>query len=151
MLFGVISGTKKITPQATHDLLRRMIAIVWDHRFFFTSVMSLQRLDEDVFRSFLNAERQARVGLAQLVQKAVNDGVVRQLDYPNSATVYAGNIWYVMWSSLFFQIVRDNQLAPSKEHAIENCLMQLAGVMEPMVRRDFIMAFVSDVTEPQKR
>jgi AcrR family transcriptional regulator len=142
----LLGQNRTTSPRHTHDLLRSMLEIIWDHRFFFTSMMSLHRLDRRIYMAFRQVEQQARVGLSQLVQRAITDGTVRPLNYPNSPSAYADNIWYLMWGCMFFQTARDRKLDPAKSVVINNCLLQLGALMEPVVSPEFVTAYCGEVT-----
>lgn len=146
ILDALLEEKRPPTPADTHRLLRRMLEIIWEHRFFFTSMMGLHRLDRRVIVAFRQVEQQARVGLSQLVQKTVNDGVLSPLSYPNSVSTLADNIWYLMWGCMFFQKARDKELEPAKSVVITTCLLQLGALLEPMLEPDFIAAYCREVT-----
>jgi len=146
MLDALLDEKRPPSPADTHQLLRTMMEIIWEHRFFFTSMMALHRLDRRVVIAFRQVEQQARVGLSQLVQKTVTDQVLSPLSYPNSVSALADNIWYIMWGCMFFQKVRDKEMEPAKSVVITTCLLQLGALLEPMLEPDFMAAYCREVT-----
>jgi len=145
-LAELLSGTRMPSATETHRLLRSMLNLIWDYRFFFTSMMALHRLDPEIVEAFRRVEQQARMGLAQLVQRGVNEQVVRPLRYPNSPSALADNIWYLMWGCMFFQKARDKDLEPARAGVINTCLLQLGALFEPLVDAEFLAEYCREVS-----
>ena len=142
----MLAGVRMPSATETHRLLRAMLEIIWNNRFFFISMMSLHRLDGNIIVAFRHVEQQARIGLSLLIQRGINDHAIQPLRYPNSASALADNIWYLMWSCMFFQKARDKDLEPHKSAVIATCLMQLGAMIEPIVPPEFIAEYCRSVT-----
>lgn len=145
LLADLLAGERVPSPAETHRLLRSMLEIIWDYRFFFTSMMSLHRLDPEIVVAFRQVEQQARMGLAQLVQRGVDEQAIQPLRYPNSASALADNIWYLMWGCMFFQKARDKNLEPTRAVVINNCLLQLGAMIGPMVPPEFTAEYCREI------
>lgn len=145
LLNELLIGVVVPSPVETHRLLRSMLNIIWDYRFFFTSMMALHRLDKSIVEAFRRVEYQARMGLSQIVQRGVNEAAIKPLRYPNSPSALADSIWYLMWGCIFFHKARDKDLEPSRETVINACLMQLGALIEPLVNADFIADYCREV------
>jgi AcrR family transcriptional regulator len=146
VLARMLADTGQASPGDTQRFLRAMLTIIWDYRFFFTSMMALHRLDRKIVQAFRQIEQQFRVGLSQLTQKGINDQAIHALRYPNSASTLADNIWYITWGCMFFNKARDKELEPEKSVVINNCLLQLGALMEPIVPSEFIAEYCRAVT-----
>jgi AcrR family transcriptional regulator len=146
LLSDLLDGTKVPSPAESHRLLRSMLEIVWNYRFFFTSMMSLHRLDSGLVEAFRKVEQQARMGLSQIVQRGVNEQSINPLRYPNSPSALADNIWYLMWGCMFFQKARDRDLEPEKAEVMNTCLLQLGAVIEPLVSAEFMAEYCVEVS-----
>lgn len=145
LLVKLLAGERNVTPRETHQLLRSMLGIIWDNRFFFTSMMSLHRLDKRVIAAFRQMEEQTRIGLSQLVQRGVDDGAISPLRFPNSSSALADNIWCLMWGCMFFQKARDKDLEPDRSVVINTCLLQVGALFGPLVSPEFIAEYCGEV------
>lgn len=146
LLNELLTGATVPSPDATHRLLRSMLEIIWNHRFFFTSMMSLHRLDSGLVEAFRKVEQQARMGLSQIVQRGVNEQSIKPLRYPNSPSALADNIWYLMWGCMFFQKARDKDLEPAKAQVMNICLLQIGALFEPLVTDEFMAEYCIEVS-----
>ncbi|VWX50168.1 TetR/AcrR family transcriptional regulator [Novosphingobium sp. 9U] len=146
LLTELLTGAKVPSPAESHRLLRSMLEIIWNYRFFFTSMMSLHRLDSGLVEAFRKVEHQARMGLSQIVQRGVNEQSIKPLRYPNSPSALADNIWYLMWGCMFFQKARDKDLEPDKAGVMNTCLLQLGALIEPLVTDEFMADYCAEVS-----
>ncbi|MEO6588635.1 MAG: TetR/AcrR family transcriptional regulator [Pyrinomonadaceae bacterium] len=151
LLRELLAGARVPSAAETHRLLRSMLEIIWNFRFFFTSMMSLHRLDPRIVVASRQVEQQARIGLSQLVQRGLNEQAIQPLRYPNSTAALADNIWYLMWGCMFFQKVRDKDLEPTKAVVIDHCLLQLGALIEPIVPPEFIAEYCREVAADEQR
>lgn len=148
LLADLLADGRAVTAREVYQLLRQILQIIWDHRFFFGSMMSLHRLDGQVIREFHNIEKAARAGLVQLVRKGIERDTVRALNSPNSESALADNLWHLMWGTVFFETARDARLEPDENTVIKTCLLQLGAMIEPLVAPQFIAAY-SDLVRGQ--
>lgn len=146
LLIELLQGTKVPSPAEAHKLLRHMLEIIWEYRFFFTSMMSLHKLDPAIIDAFRRVEYQARIGLSQICQRGVNEEALKPLRYPNSPAVLADAMWYLMWGCMFFHKARDKDLEPSKPMVINACLLQLGALIEPLVSAEFMADYCKEVS-----
>lgn len=145
LLADLLVGLKVPSPAEAQRFLRSMLEIIWDNRFFFTSMLPLHRLDPKIMEAFRQVEQQVRMGFSQICQRGVNAEAIKPICYPNSPSVLADNMWYIMWGCMFSHKARDKDLEPAREVVINACLLQLGALIEPVVSSEFMAEYCKEV------
>lgn len=137
LIESIAIGKSSVSPAETIKLLRQLIGIIWTNRFYAVSYSGIAELDEDIVARFALLEQRVRFGLAELVQKALDAGVIVAMRHPNSPSRLADNIWYLIWGRILFHLLNEAPSVPKAERVCQEVIACILALVMPHVEQSF--------------
>lgn len=120
-----------------------LFGIMWDFRFFFSSISFLFEDDQDLRERYVRLEDRIFLARVAIIEAAIEAGYMRRIVAPSSPELLAGNMWDVSIATLAFDRIRHGSRSSRKADALLKCFMRHVSLIQPYSDNLFLQELVA--------